>query len=106
AVNPERVAMFLRAKGKLDAVEIEEISIMKGVHKQDDYRALSPFSQVPTLVLHARGDRRIPFETGRDIAARIPGAQFVGLETDGHLLLGREPASQEFVSAVRQFLHT
>ena len=29
AVNPERVAMFLRAKGTLDAVELEEISIME-----------------------------------------------------------------------------
>lgn len=51
AVNPERVAMFLRAKGKLDAVEIEEISIMQGEHKQDAYRQISPFSQVPALVL-------------------------------------------------------
>ena len=51
AVNPERVAMFLRAKGKLDAVEIEEVSIMKGEHKQDAYREISPFSQVPALVL-------------------------------------------------------
>ena len=51
AVNPERVALFLRAKGKFDAVEIEEVSIMKGEHKTDAYRELSPFSQVPVLVL-------------------------------------------------------
>ena len=59
---------------------------------------------VPTLVLHSRGDRRIPFDVGRDIAARIPNAQFIGLESDGHLLLGREPASREFVEGVRRFL--
>ncbi|MEO1173021.1 MAG: alpha/beta hydrolase, partial [Myxococcota bacterium] len=59
---------------------------------------------VPTLVLHALGDRRIPVETGRRLAAEIPNAQFVGLETDGHLLLGRESASRVFVSAVREFL--
>ena len=51
AVNPERVFNFLKAKGKLDAVEIVEISIMKGEHKQADYREISPFSQVPALVL-------------------------------------------------------
>lgn len=63
--------------------------------------------RVPTLVLHSRGDQRIPFDTGRDLAARIPDAEFVGLESDGHLLLGREAASREFVSAVRRFLaHT
>jgi pimeloyl-ACP methyl ester carboxylesterase/DNA-binding SARP family transcriptional activator len=59
---------------------------------------------VPTLVIHSLRDRRIPVATGRDIAAAIPHAQFLGLESDGHLLLGREPASQVFVDAVRQFL--
>lgn len=51
APNPERVVYFLRAKGKLDAVDIEEISIMKQEHKTPEYRKLSPFSQVPVLVL-------------------------------------------------------
>ncbi|MCI4644235.1 MAG: glutathione S-transferase family protein [Hyphomonadaceae bacterium] len=51
APNPERVVQFLRAKGKLDAVEIEEISIMEMEHRSTEYRALSPFAQVPVLVL-------------------------------------------------------
>lgn len=51
AVNPERTFNFLKAKGKLDVVEIVEISIMKGEHKQPEYRELSPFAQVPVLVL-------------------------------------------------------
>lgn len=51
APNPERVTKFLKAKGKLDAVEIEEISIMKQEHKSEAYREVSPFSQVPALVL-------------------------------------------------------
>lgn len=51
AVNPERVAMFLRAKGKFGDVDVQEISIMKGEHKSPEYRKISPFSQVPTLVL-------------------------------------------------------
>ena len=51
AVNPERTFNFLKAKGKLDAVEIVEISIMKGEHKSPEYRELSPFAQVPVLVL-------------------------------------------------------
>ena len=51
AVNPERTYNFLKAKGKLDAVELVEISIMKGEHKQATYRELSPFAQVPVLVL-------------------------------------------------------
>ena len=59
---------------------------------------------VPTLVIHSRGDRRIPFNVARDIAAEIPNAEFLGLESDSHLLLGREPASQVFVDAVRDFI--
>lgn len=51
APNPERVVNFLKAKGKLDAVEIEELSIMKQEHKAPAYREVSPFAQVPALVL-------------------------------------------------------
>ncbi|MEM5517363.1 glutathione S-transferase family protein [Henriciella sp. AS95] len=51
APNPERVVKFLKAKGKLDAVEIEELSIMKQEHKTPEYREVSPFSQVPALIL-------------------------------------------------------
>ena len=51
APNPERVTNFLKAKGKLGDVEIEEISIMKQEHKTPEYREVSPFSQVPALVL-------------------------------------------------------
>lgn len=60
--------------------------------------------KVPTLVLHSLGDERIPISVGRDLAAAIPNAEFVGLESDGHLLLGREPASKVFVDTIRDFI--
>ncbi len=60
--------------------------------------------QCPTLVVHSRGDLRIPFSTGRSIAARIPDAQFAGIGSSNHLLLGRETASAEFLRLVRDFL--
>ena len=50
-----------------------------------DVRALLPKISVPTLVVHYRNDRAIPFERGREIAAAIPGARFVPLEGDAHL---------------------
>ena len=46
----------------------------------------------PTLVVHARGDRVVPVEEGRLLAARIPGARFVLLESANHILLADEPA--------------
>ena len=60
--------------------------------------------RAPTLVMHARGDRRVPVSIGGALAAGIPGAEFVALESENHLLLGREPASADFVAHVRHFL--
>jgi pimeloyl-ACP methyl ester carboxylesterase/DNA-binding CsgD family transcriptional regulator len=39
----------------------------------------------PTLVMHRRGDRAIPFVQGRALASRIPGAQFLALDGMNHL---------------------
>ena len=38
----------------------------------------------PTLVLHRRDDRAIPYRLGRDLAARIPGARLVSLAGRSH----------------------
>ena len=59
---------------------------------------------VPTIVIHSMGDLRIPVETGRELAATIPNAEFVGLDSDGHLLLAREPASRVFIETVKEFI--
>jgi pimeloyl-ACP methyl ester carboxylesterase len=60
--------------------------------------------RVPTLVMHCRGDQRIAHCTGRELAATIPGAEFVSLDSPNHLLLDREPATQAMLAAVREFL--
>ncbi|MEL6530549.1 MAG: alpha/beta fold hydrolase [Pseudomonadota bacterium] len=62
--------------------------------------------QCPTLVIHSRGDQRIPMAAARSLAARIPNAKFASVESRNHLLLGREDASDEFVRLVRDFLAT
>jgi pimeloyl-ACP methyl ester carboxylesterase/DNA-binding CsgD family transcriptional regulator len=45
---------------------------------------LLPRVAVPTLVVHRRDDTAIPFALGRDVAARIPGAQFIELDGAEH----------------------
>jgi pimeloyl-ACP methyl ester carboxylesterase/DNA-binding CsgD family transcriptional regulator len=60
----------------------------------------------PTIVLHARGDARIPFDEGRRLAALIPGARFVPLESRNHALLSSEPAWRQFVDEVVAFPKT
>ena len=58
----------------------------------------------PALVLHARHDHAVPFEEGRRLAALLPNARFVTLESDNHILQEAEPAWSAFVAAVRAFL--
>jgi len=60
--------------------------------------------RVPTLVLHATEDAVVPFAEGRALAAAIPDARFVALESRNHLLLDDEPAWARFLTAVRDFL--
>ncbi len=60
--------------------------------------------KVPTIVLHSRYDQRIPLEMGRALASGIPGAHFVPLESRNHILLDSEPAWQEGLKAVAQFM--
>ena len=69
-----------------------------------DVRDLAPMVQAPTLVLHAAGDAVVPFEQGRMLAGRIPGARFVPLESRNHILLDWEPAWPRFLAEVREFL--
>ena len=69
-----------------------------------DVTELLPRVAVPTLVLHSRGDARVPFEHGLTLARSIPKARFVALESKNHLILSHEPAWQRFVDEVCGFL--
>ncbi|HEU4869417.1 MAG TPA: LuxR C-terminal-related transcriptional regulator, partial [Pyrinomonadaceae bacterium] len=60
--------------------------------------------QTPTLVLHARGDVVAPIAEGHIIAAGIPGAQFVELDSKNHILLENEPAWGRFCDEVLEFM--
>ena len=65
---------------------------------------LLPQVKVPTLVFHSRNDSVVPFEQGRLIASAIPGARFVTLESDNHMVLPGEPAWLKLVSEIESFL--
>lgn len=69
-----------------------------------DVRHLLSQVQAPTLVLHARGDQRISLDHGRELAANIPNARFVTLESRSHILLGDEPAWQVCMDEIDRFL--
>jgi class 3 adenylate cyclase/pimeloyl-ACP methyl ester carboxylesterase len=69
-----------------------------------DVRALLPKVSAPTLVLHARGDLVAPLETGRELAAGVPGARFVAFEGKNHILQEGEPAFERFFEELSLFL--
>jgi pimeloyl-ACP methyl ester carboxylesterase len=86
--SPENAARVLEVTGGIDVVGV------------------APLVQAPTLVLHARDDRRPPFEQGRLLASLIPDSRFVALDSSNHILLGDEPAWPRFMAEVEAFLAT
>ncbi|MDZ7643370.1 MAG: alpha/beta fold hydrolase [Woeseiaceae bacterium] len=68
-----------------------------------DIRPLLQHVAAPTLVLHGTGDEVVPASEGRRLAAGIPGASFVPLDSRNHVLLADEPAWQDFKDAVLEF---
>jgi pimeloyl-ACP methyl ester carboxylesterase/DNA-binding CsgD family transcriptional regulator len=69
-----------------------------------DLRDIAADVRCPTLVLHARHDARIPFEQGRALAAHIPGARFVALDSRNHWVVDTEPAWAQFTAEIDGFL--
>ena len=69
-----------------------------------DVTSLLPMVSCPTLVLHPTREICVPFDEGRLLAGSIPGARFVPLESNNHLLLETEPAWQRWCAEVRAFL--
>jgi len=51
-----------------------------------DVRSVLPTITVPTLVIHRAGDRRVDVGGARWMAEQIPGARFVELPGDDHLI--------------------
>lgn len=84
--SPACAARYLEASGNIDV------------------SPLAARVQAPTLVLHARDDIVWPITWAQEMAAAIPGARFVALDSKNHLLLEHEPASERFFEEVRLFL--
>ena len=56
------------------------------MNSQIDTRHVLPTIQIPTLVIHRTADRDVTVDEGRWIADQIPGARFVELPGDEHLV--------------------
>lgn len=95
----------LRSFNELQRISTSPRNAMRFLQEFDriDVMKLARHVRCPTLVLHAQGDERVPFDEGRLLAAQIPGAQLLPLESRNHVLLD-EPAWEVFLDAMSAFL--
>lgn len=84
--SPKNAAGLLETLGKIDVRE-----------QLANVRA-------PTLVIHSRGDSRVPIEAGRELAVGIKDARFVTLDTNNHLIPQSDPAWEKCAAAINAFL--
>lgn len=77
------------------------LASLRAVYSFDATDAL-PLLTMPTLVVHRRNDTAIPFALGRDVASRIPGAEFVALEGAEHFPWRGNP--EELAHVILRFL--
>lgn len=102
SASPEILAWFNDFQRQTTSPE-NAVKFLQAFAEIDVRHHLSKLS-VPTLIIHSRGDQRIDWKVARELAAVIPNAEFVTLDSDNHLLLDGEPAAEQFLSAVREFL--
>lgn len=86
STSPQNAARFMREFNAIDVVQqLEQVAC-------------------PTLVLHSVRDVRVPYEEGRFLAANIPGAKFVSIDSPNHLLLSHENGWRTWLDEVAQFV--
>lgn len=69
-----------------------------------DVREAASAIKVPTMIVQAKHDAMVPFESGRQTAAHIPGARFAILDSKNHVLMRTEPAWDYFWNEFYSFL--
>ena len=69
-----------------------------------DLRETATQVRCPCIVFHPRQDAQISFEEGRMLAALIPGARFIPLESRNHLVLATESAWRQLTAELDAFL--
>ena len=62
-----------------------------------------PQIKVPTLVIHARQDHVAPYEQGRLLATRIPGARLITLESENHVPVPDDPVWPKLMDEIEAF---
>lgn len=94
----------VRAWGRFERLSVSPAALiaLRRMNAEIDIRHVLPTIRVPTLVLHRRGDVAISVESGRSIAAQIPGAKYVELPGADHLPMAGD--SDRLIDEIEEFL--
>ena len=79
------------------SVTAETAVLARRQRNQSDVQDTAAALDVPTIVMHSRGDRMNGFDAGRLLATLIQGSRFVPLESNNHIVLADEPAWRTIV---------
>lgn len=79
SVEQERLARYQRA-----AASPETAAALLELIYRNDVRSELGQVRAPTLVVHRRGDRAVPYQLGRALAAGIPKATLIPLDGSAH----------------------
>ena len=82
----------------------ENIARFREMFDEMDVSDLLDKLRVPTLIIHCTGDTAAPISEGKFLASRIPGAQFIMLNSNNHMIFENEPDSSKFVQSIRDFI--
>jgi class 3 adenylate cyclase len=104
ATNPEAVKLL----GKFERLSASPgaARAYMALNRLIDVTAILPSVRVPTLVLHRRTDAQVPVESGRELAALIPGARYIEYPEGDHVPYTGDAETilgdiQEFVTGER-----
>ena len=81
----------------------EHAMLLESAFYDADFTDLARSVRVPTIVIHCRDDHAVPYEEGRRLAALVPGAELVTLDSANHILTADEPAWTEFLVQIERF---
>jgi DNA-binding winged helix-turn-helix (wHTH) protein/pimeloyl-ACP methyl ester carboxylesterase len=100
--SPEQLKSFIRYQ--TGSHDVKHGVKLRTAVDNIDVLDLLPKVIAPTIVFHSIRDALVPFEQGRRLAAVIPNARFVALDSDNHALLPDEPAWTKYIEEMEAFL--
>ena len=90
---------FVKWVGQLERASStpSAIKALMRANYEIDVRHILPSISAPTLIFHRVGDSLVPFAAGRYLAEHIPGARFIELPGEDHLIQTLDPETLDYL---------